>query len=140
MSRKDRNCPDCVNSGTAPVRKLEGRRRSCPGHAEQRLRHAKRLYARRREEARAPRGRSIEDPFRPEPLTGPHSSHLVVDPWWMEAVSVCTDRLQADADTASAALRSGTHSGLRAALRNLLISQEALDLQIRLASRHVGES
>lgn len=140
MSRKDRKCPDCVNSGTAPVRKLEGGRRSCPGHAEQRLRHSKRLYARRQEEARAPRGRYVDEPYVPQRLEEKHSKLLYVDEWWMERVSVFQERVRDDARGARDALIRESPGEIRRALRRLLDSQQTLDEILGDASRHVSES
>jgi len=69
-----------------------------------------------------------------------HSQILAVDPWWMEEVTARLDRVKMDAQGAREALDQGSPSRIRTSLRNLLVSQRALDDVLRSAIRHIVEA
>jgi hypothetical protein len=140
MTLNRMDCPDCAFSGTAPVRKLAGKQKHCADHAKQRRRHSQLLHARRQAEAKDPRGRNTTEPFTPEPLLAQHSARLAVDPWWMEEVTSLLNRTREDAKAAREALAHGTPGAVRGALRNVLVSQRALDEALSGAARYMSEA
>lgn len=133
-----RECPDCRETGTIPVRLIGGKRRRCAEHQAQYRRYEKRESARVKTAQVASRQPPPRDQYRPEKLLANWSRAIEVDPLWAQDVQERLERAQISRASASRALANPvSQSAMRRALRELLLSLDEVTRVVADIPSHV---